>query len=60
MGMKETKKMLGIIEKQYREANKKYQEEQKKKFKRECNKDFILCASIFLNVVILLTIIACR
>lgn len=56
--MKETKKMLDIIEKQYREANKEYQEEQQKKFKKECNKDFILGASIFLNIIIILAIIA--
>lgn len=56
--MKETKKMLSIIEKQYREANKQYQLEQKRKFKKECNKDFILGASIFMNIVIILTIIA--
>ena len=58
MGMKETKKMLEIIEKQYREANKEYQKQQQKKFKQECRKDFILGASIFLNIVIILTIIA--
>ena len=56
--MKETKKMLEIIEKQYREANNEYQKEQQKKFKRECNKDFILGASIFMNIVIILTVIA--
>lgn len=58
--MKETKKMLEVIEKQYREANKQYQLEQKKQFKKECNKDLILCVSIFLNITIILTIIACR
>lgn len=58
MGMKETKKMLGIIEKQYREANKQYQEEQQKKFKKECRREFILGASIFLNIVLILAIIA--
>ena len=57
--MKETKKMLEIIEKQYREANAKYNKEQQKKFKRECRRDFILGASIFANIVILLTIIMC-
>lgn len=56
--MEETKKMLKIIEKQYREANKKYQEEQQRKFKKECNRDLILGASIFLNITIILTIIA--
>ena len=58
MGMKETKKMLDIIEKQYREANNEYQKEQQKKFKRECRKDLILCLSIVINVMILLIAIA--
>ena len=31
--MKETKKMLAIIEKQYREANNEYNRKQQKKFK---------------------------
>lgn len=56
--MKETKKMLEIIEKQYREANKQYQLEQQEKFKKECRRDFILGASLFMNIVIILTIIA--
>lgn len=58
--MKETKKMLEIIEKQYREANAKYNKGQEKKLKRECRRDFILGASIFMNIVILLIVIACR
>lgn len=58
MGMKETKKMLEIIEKQYREANNEYNRKQQKKFKMECRKDFILGASIFLNILIILAVIA--
>jgi len=56
--MKETKKMLEIIEKQYRVANKEYNDRMQKEFKRECRKDFILGASIFMNIMILLIIIA--
>ena len=56
--MKETKKMLEIIEKQYREANNEYQKQQQKKFKQECRRDFILGASIFMNIMIILTVIA--
>lgn len=58
--MKETKKMLEIIEKQYRVANKEYNESKRKQFKRECRRDFILGASIFMNIMILLIIIAGR
>ena len=58
MGMKETKKMLAIIEKQYKEANNEYQKEQQKKFKKECRRDFILGASIFMNILVILIIIA--
>lgn len=62
--MKDTKKMLEIIEKQYREANKEYREKQEKKAKRELKRqsrrDCLLGASIFMNIVIILIIIACR
>lgn len=62
--MKETKKMLEIIEKQYREANKEYNNkkelQQKKELKRQSRRDCLLGASIFLNIVIILIIIACR
>lgn len=55
--MMETKKMLEIIEKQYRQANKEYEMKKQAQFKRECAKDFILGASIFLNILIILIII---
>lgn len=58
--MKETKKMLEIIENQYREANKKYNEEQEKKFKKECRNEFIFYASLFANLVILLILLGRR
>ena len=56
--MKETKKMLQIIEAQYRKANAEYQKQQQEKFKKECRRDFILGASLFLNITLILTIIA--
>lgn len=56
--MKETKKMLEIIEKQYRQANKEYEKEMQRQFKRECRRDFILGASIFMNIMIFLIIIS--
>lgn len=56
--MKETKKMLAIIEKQYIEANLQYKKQQQEKFKKECRKEFILGASLFLNIALILTIIA--
>lgn len=56
--MKETKKMLEIIEKQYRQANKKYNKEMQRQFKRECRRDFILGASIFMNIIIILIILS--
>ena len=59
MGMKETKKMLEIIEKQYREANKQYNLEQQKKFKKECRRDFIFGALLFYFVMSIITIISC-
>lgn len=58
--MKETKKMLKIIEDQYKIANKEYNESKRKQFRRECRRDFILGASIFMNIIILLIIIAGR
>lgn len=55
--MKETKKMLAIIEKQYREANKEYQKQQQIKFKKECRREFWLGALLFFNIMLLITII---
>ena len=56
--MKETKKMLQIIEAQYREANNNYNKQQQEKFKKECRREFILGTSLFLNITLILTIIA--
>lgn len=56
--MKETKKMLDIIEKQYREANQQWNKKQQENFKKECRREFILGASLFLNITLILTIIA--
>lgn len=55
--MKETKKMLEIIEKQYRQANKEYNEKQEKNFKKQCRNDFIFNALVFMNLVILLILL---
>ena len=56
--MEETKKMLNIIQKQYRKANQQWNKKQQEKFKKECRRDFILGASLFLNITLILTIIA--
>lgn len=56
--MKETKKMLQIIEKQYKEANAEYNKKQQEKFKKECRREMLFGASLFLNIVVILTIIA--
>ena len=56
--MRETKKMLEIIEKQYRQANREYNKEMQRQFKRECRRDFILGASIFMNIIIILIILS--
>lgn len=58
--MKETKKMLEIIEKQYRQANKEYNEKQEKNFKKECRKEFLFNALLFMNLVILLILLGRR
>ena len=55
--MKETKKMLKIIEAQYREANDNYNKQQQEKFKKECRREFWLGALMFFNVMLLITII---
>ena len=57
--MKETKKMLAIIEKQYREANNEYQKKQEEKFKKECRREFWLGAFMFFNMMLLITLISC-
>ena len=55
--MKETKKMLQIIEAQYREANDNYNKQQQEKFKKECRREFWLGALMFFNIMLLITII---
>ena len=57
--MKETKKMLQIIEAQYREANDNYNKQQQEKFKKECRREFWLGALMFFNVMLLITLISC-
>ena len=49
----ETKKMLKAIEKQYREERQR----QEKEAKKQDNKEFLLGALIFLNIVIFLILI---
>ena len=56
--MKETKKMMGVIEKQYREANEEYRKGLKRKQKIESIKTNVMCASLFLNLLIVLSILA--
>lgn len=55
--MKETKKMLGVIEAQYRKANAEYQKQQQDKLKKECRREFWLGALLFFNIMLLITII---
>lgn len=52
------KEMRERMEKQYREANAEYQKQQQDKFKKECRREFILGSSLFLNITLILTIIA--
>ena len=56
--MKETKKMMGVIEAQYRKANEEYRKGLKRKQKMESIKTNVMCASLFLNLVIVLSILA--
>ena len=56
--MKETKKMLGVIEAQYRKANEEYRKGLKRKQKMESIKTNVMCASLFLNLLIVLSILA--
>ena len=56
--MKETKKMMGIIEAQYRKANEEYRKGLKRKQKMESIKTNIMCASLFLNLLIVLSVLA--
>ena len=64
--MNETKKMMGVIEKQYRKANEEYRKGLKRKQKMESIKTNVMesiktnvmCASLFLNLLIVLSILA--
>ena len=56
--MNETKKMMGVIEKQYRKANEEYRKSLKRKQKMENIKTNVMCASLFLNLIIVLSILA--
>ena len=56
--MKETKKMMGVIEKQYREANEEYRKGLKRKQKMESIKTNVMCASLMLNIILVLSILA--
>lgn len=56
--MKETKKMMGVIEAQYRKANEEYRKGLKRKQKIESIKTNVMCASLFLNLLIVLSILA--
>ena len=56
--MKETKKMMGVIEAQYRKANEEYRKGLKRKQKIESIKTNVMCASLFFNLVIVLSILA--
>ena len=56
--MKETKKMMGVIEAQYRKANEEYRKGLKRKQKMESIKTNVMCGSLFLNLIIVLSILA--
>lgn len=56
--MKETKKMLGVIEAQYRKANEEYRKGLKRKQKIESIKTNVMCASLMLNIILVLSILA--
>ena len=56
--MKETKKMLGVNEAQYRKANEEYRKGLKRKQKIESIKTNVMCASLMLNIILVLSILA--
>jgi hypothetical protein len=56
--MKETKKMMGVIEAQYRKANEEYRKGLKRKQKIESIKTNVMCASLMLNIILVLSILA--
>lgn len=56
--MKETKKMMGVIEAQYRKANEEYRKRLKRKQKMESIKTNVMCASLMLNIILVLSILA--
>ena len=56
--MKETKKMMGVIEAQYRKANEEYRKGLKRKQKIESIKTNIMFASVLLNIGLILVCIS--
>lgn len=56
--MKETKKMMGVIEAQYRKSNEEYRKGLKRKQKMESIKTNVMCASLMLNIILVLSILA--
>lgn len=56
--MKETKKMMGVIEAQYRKANEEYRKGLKRKQKMESIKTNIMFASVLLNIGLILVCIS--
>lgn len=56
--MKETKKMMGVIEQQYRKANEEYRRSLKRQQKIKDIQTNIMYASLLINVVIILSCIA--
>ena len=50
--------MMGVIETQYRKANEEYRKGLKRKQKMESIKTNVMCASLFLNLLIVLSILA--
>lgn len=56
MGMKETKKMLEIIEKQYREANNNYNKEVKKQIKKERISKIVLVIMLLVTMILFVTV----
>lgn len=56
MGMKETKKMLEIIEKQYRQANNDYNKQIKKNKRNEKILNIVATGLIILAIILFVTV----
>lgn len=56
MGMKETKKMLEIIEKQYREANRQYNKEVKAQKRNEKITKIVLLIMTVATMILFVTV----